>query len=404
MLVEPMKLVGGPASDLAPAIPGLVWAFRLHNDGSAEPLPTDTPIELGHDGRLWLHFNLTDARARSWLAAQRHSATGRVTCCCRRIIISSSTSTDHCVYGVFSDLVRDIDAATEETGFLALRHDRAAVWSAAGIRRCAPSMRPGACWKAATASKTSQRCSKRSSTRSPTRWTGWRTRSAHEIDDIEERILAGEMQVRTCVAASAGCAGPASGCIASSPACVRCSIASTRRTPTTCRRTCVSRPASWRSGSTASTTISSSCANAAACFEEELRFKNEEESNNHLHTLSIVTSLLLPPTLITGIFGMNTKGLPLTDVEKRISRGGAADGTPVGRCRLSLSCGARASSRNSVSIVSSRGASPISPLRRLRLCYFPHWLRQPWRAPAALAGAKDESAAEVASKMVQRVA
>jgi zinc transporter len=25
--------------------------------------------------------------------------------------------------------------------------------------------------------------------------------------------------------------------------------------------------------------------------------------------------LLLPPTLITGIFGMNTKGLPLTDVE-----------------------------------------------------------------------------------------
>jgi zinc transporter len=25
---------------------------------------------------------------------------------------------DHCVYGVFSDLIRDIDAATQETGFL----------------------------------------------------------------------------------------------------------------------------------------------------------------------------------------------------------------------------------------------------------------------------------------------
>jgi zinc transporter len=25
--------------------------------------------------------------------------------------------------------------------------------------------------------------------------------------------------------------------------------------------------------------------------------------------------LLLPPTLVTGIFGMNTKGLPLTDVD-----------------------------------------------------------------------------------------
>ena len=41
----------------------------------------------------------------------------------------------------------------------------------------------------------------------------------------------------------------------------------------------------------------------------------EEESNRHLHTLSIVTTMLLPPTLVTGIFGMNTKGLPLTDVE-----------------------------------------------------------------------------------------
>ena len=51
-------------------------------------------------------------------------------------------------------------------------------------------------------------------------------------------------------------------------------------------------------------------------LEEELRFKNEEESNRHLHSLSIVTSLLLPPTLVTGIFGMNTKGLPLTDVDQ----------------------------------------------------------------------------------------
>jgi zinc transporter len=50
-------------------------------------------------------------------------------------------------------------------------------------------------------------------------------------------------------------------------------------------------------------------------LEEELRFKLEEESNRHLHALSVVTMLLLPPTLVTGIFGMNTKGLPLTDVE-----------------------------------------------------------------------------------------
>ena len=60
-------------------------------------------------------------------------------------------------------------------------------------------------------------------------------------------------------------------------------------------------------------------------LEEEIHFKMEEESNRHLHTLSIVTTLLLPPTLVTGIFGMNTKGLPLTDDRNRISLGRRAD-------------------------------------------------------------------------------
>src|SRR5260221_12905340 len=69
MLAEPAKLASPRVSGLAAAIPGLVWAFRLHSDGRAEALPIDAPIENIHDGRLWLHFNLTDARARSWLAA-----------------------------------------------------------------------------------------------------------------------------------------------------------------------------------------------------------------------------------------------------------------------------------------------------------------------------------------------
>jgi zinc transporter len=40
-----------------------------------------------------------------------------------------------------------------------------------------------------------------------------------------------------------------------------------------------------------------------------------EETNRHLHVLSILTTLLLPPTLIAGVFGMNTKGLPFSDDE-----------------------------------------------------------------------------------------
>lgn len=112
-MAEPAKLV----SAISEAIPGLVWAFRLHSDGSAEPLPIDQPIEFSHDGRLWLHFNLTDARVRPWIAASSLPPLAR------DLLLSNDTFQqlhviDHCVYGVFSDLVREIDSATEETAFL----------------------------------------------------------------------------------------------------------------------------------------------------------------------------------------------------------------------------------------------------------------------------------------------
>src|SRR3569833_1977992 len=111
-MAEAAKLVG-VISDAGSAIPGLVWAFRLHGDGSAEPLPIDQPIEFSHDGRLWLHFNLTDARVRPWIAASSLPPLAR------DLLLSNDTFqqlhvNDHCIYGVFSDLVREIDAATEE--------------------------------------------------------------------------------------------------------------------------------------------------------------------------------------------------------------------------------------------------------------------------------------------------
>src|SRR5215475_4462355 len=115
MLADPARVA--PVAEVAPAIPGLVWAFRLHHDGRAEALPIDAPIEPGHDGRLWLHFNLTDTRTRGWLTSVQLPELARA------LLLSHDNfqqihTIDNCVYGVFSDLVRDIDAPTEETGFL----------------------------------------------------------------------------------------------------------------------------------------------------------------------------------------------------------------------------------------------------------------------------------------------
>lgn len=50
-------------------------------------------------------------------------------------------------------------------------------------------------------------------------------------------------------------------------------------------------------------------------LQEELSSRVAEQSNRQLYTLSVLTALFLPPTLITGFFGVNTKGLPLADNE-----------------------------------------------------------------------------------------
>jgi len=100
-------------------VPGLVWAFRIHSDGTPESLPIDQPIPLSHDGLLWLHFNLADARALQWLT----TANFQVPALARGLLLSKDTyqqlhTVDDCVYGVISDLLRDVGEATEDTGYL----------------------------------------------------------------------------------------------------------------------------------------------------------------------------------------------------------------------------------------------------------------------------------------------
>lgn len=44
---------------------------------------------------------------------------------------------------------------------------------------------------------------------------------------------------------------------------------------------------------------------------EEMDLQSTQRTNQNLYILSILTALMLPATLVTGIFGMNTGGLPL---------------------------------------------------------------------------------------------
>ena len=48
-------------------------------------------------------------------------------------------------------------------------------------------------------------------------------------------------------------------------------------------------------------------------LQEEVTLKMTEQTNGHLEVLAIVATIFLPATLVAGVFGMNVKGLPLTD-------------------------------------------------------------------------------------------
>jgi zinc transporter len=48
-------------------------------------------------------------------------------------------------------------------------------------------------------------------------------------------------------------------------------------------------------------------------LQDEVSTVMAEETNRHLRILSVLTTLFLPPTLVTGVFGMNTKGIPFAD-------------------------------------------------------------------------------------------
>jgi zinc transporter len=314
-------MLAEPPPEIAEALPhvtdgpvlGLVWAFRLHHDGTAEALPIDKPIEFTHDGRLWLHFNLTDARARSWLASLQIPSVAR------ELFLSHDNfqqihTVENCVYGVFSDLVRDIDKPTEETGFLRFAMTERLLISGRYQALCAVDatrrLLEGGRRVESVAALLEKIVDEVADT-----MDRMVDKIGTEIDEIEEKMVAGEdpspemrailgRQRRTCLRLHRQLSG------------LRVLFHRLEQ-----KNTENLSPALRLHAAKLAQRLDGldhdiiELRERSRLLEEELHFKMEEESNRHLHALAVVTMMLLPPTLVTGIFGMNTKGLPFTDNE-----------------------------------------------------------------------------------------
>jgi len=293
-------------------IPGLVWAFRIHADGSPEPLAVDQPIEHRHDGWLWLHLNLADARAGAALRGMGLPPAALA------LLLSHDThqqlhATEDCSYGVLADLVKRIDEGGDDTGYLRFimterlllsgRHH--ALASCALARDTLANGKRRITHVAALLELIVEHVGDAVDHLAD--------ELTAEIDEIEDRLALRTRDVE------------------------RQKLTSVRRTAVRLHRQLSGLRVLFhrlerRDSEDLKPTLRIAAGRIAQrldgldhevialrertrLLQEEITALTAEETNRHLFVLSILTTLFLPPTLVTGVFGMNTKGLPFTDNE-----------------------------------------------------------------------------------------
>jgi len=306
--IDPTELVSDPKQ--LGCVPGLVWAFRIHDDGTADALPIGEPIESRHDGWVWLHLDLTDARVSPWLEALdlSRSALG--------VLLSRDPhqqlhATDSCVYGAIADLVRQIDGATDEFSILRFIMTERLLVSGRHHALTAPH-----------ATRTALADGERKLTHVAALLELLVEQVADGIDTVADDLGEELDQIEDDLARR-------------SLEFERQKLARVRRTSVRLHRQLSGlRAVFHRLERQGMGDIKPSLRLAVGKLvqrldsldhdmlelrerghrlQEELSFVMSEQINRHLFALAIITALFLPPTFVTGVFGMNTKGLPFTD-------------------------------------------------------------------------------------------
>ena len=293
-------------------VPALIWAFRIHDDGLAEPLPVDEPIDNRRDGWLWLHLNLADARAIDWLRTVDLPAAG-LALLLGRDKHQQLHTTESCTYGVFADFVRQIGGPADEvaqlrfvmTERLLISGRHRAVNSAESARQA---IEHGECRLTHVAALLELIVQHAAD--GIDRLTD---ELADELDEIEDglslKVTPRERQRiwrvrRTSVKVHRQLAG-------------LCTLfgrleRSGEEGMRPQLRIATGKLAQYLDSLDHDMV---EIRDRAQALQEEVTFAVAEETNRHLHLLAIVTTLFLPPTLVTGVFGMNTKGLPFAETE-----------------------------------------------------------------------------------------
>ena len=301
---------GNGAQTRGQKLPGLVWAFRFHADGTVEDLAAGQPIPNRRDGLLWLHFNLADPnvpQALDRISELPQSARASLVAHDDRQQLQTDEA---CVYGVFPNVVpkdRTLDIgfvhfAMTERMMISLRHEPTNVTDS--IRQALQKHRKvtnvATLFEAIVQHVVDA-------------VDDYAEDLAETLDDVEERILAKEEsderltlgRIRRTTVQLHRQIGMLHSLVRRFERDDLLPFAKMLKLPTDR----LDQRLSWLD------TEIVALRDRAHLLQEEVSLKLSERTNSHLEVLSIVATVFLPASLVAGIFGMNVKGLPLTQTE-----------------------------------------------------------------------------------------
>jgi len=294
-------------------LPGLVFAFRFGEEGDPEPVhPTEFPhVAASGDLRswYWLNFNLADNRACQQIAQHLDLPEAA-----RALVVAQH---DHqqlyasagCIYGVFSDLVRDFDHNNEQTAHLnfviterlVVTGRRQPLQALEAVRNALTHGR-----RAATAAGLIELIVEQ---------------AAVGVDELLDELAKGLDHVEDML-------------LIDSISDERRRVGRVRRTGVRLHRQLAAlrvllkrfdvtdeiarKPALLLNTDRLVQRLDAldqevvTIQERARLLQDEIGARLSDETNKNINALAVMTALFLPPTLITGIFGMNTSDLPMT--------------------------------------------------------------------------------------------
>jgi len=300
--------------DLDDGLPGLVWAYRFDAEGKPRRLAgTEVGDALAEaEGWIWLHFNLADTRGRGWI-----EETAPLPDAAKELLLDTDDhlcliAEDDTLMGVFADFRREFDHDTHDIARLKfalarrvlVTGRRQALQSVDEVRRA---LRGGHAFESGEALLEQLFDTFAAQVAAMTRDL------AHQLEAIEDRVVddavdpedlrVGPLR-RTALRLSrqVGALRLHFSALVDNPE---------RDLPE--EVFAMTERVALRLASIARDV--EAIQERARIIQEEAAAKSAAHMNRQLQTLSVLTALFMPATLVTGLFGMNTKGLPFDGSE-----------------------------------------------------------------------------------------